>query len=456
MNSFNELELSAALLQGVDVLGYQQMTPIQAQALPLMLQGRDVLAQAKTGSGKTAAFGLALLNALEPEQVRVQSLVLCPTRELADQVAKELRALARFIPNIKVLSLCGGISIRPQLASLKHEPHVVVGTPGRIEDLLKREALNLNDLQTVVLDEADRMLDMGFLDAVERILGQVSRPHRTWLFSATYPEQIKDLSRRFQRDPATVTVAATHVASVIEQCFYRVEPADKPAAVLRLLNARQPESCLIFCHTRQDVRSLQAALNEAGVPVLALHGDLDQREREEALVRFANGSCRVLVATDVAARGLDIKALPMVLAYELPADADIHVHRIGRTGRAGERGLALTLVASREQPRVLELERAQGLEVSWAEIPPARGARPLPPPSMRTLVIDAGRRDKLRPGDILGALTGTAGLSADEVGQIDLFATRAYVAVSAEVLGRAIRGLREGGIKGRKARVRAF
>ncbi len=456
MTKFAEVPaLPPSLIQATDALGYTELTDIQAAALPPMLQRRDVVAQALTGSGKTAAFGLALLALLQPQQIRLQSLVLCPTRELADQVSKEIRALARFIPNVKVLSLCGGTPIGVHLGSLTHEPHIIVGTPGRILDLCGKGALRFDALQTVILDEADRMLDMGFLDDVSVILELIPATRNTWLFSATYPPEIRALSAKFQKDALTVTIERQHDASVIEQLFYQTEIEAKPNAVLTLLLQRQPESCLIFCNTKIDVNELKDFLWKRGVPALALHGDLEQRDRDETLVQFANGSCRVLVATDVAARGLDIKALPLVLAYELPNDADVHTHRIGRTGRAGETGVAITLVAQSEFKRADRIEALIGAPLTWSKLVGKSGAA-LPPPAMRTLVIDAGRQDKLRPGDIVGALTGAGGLQKEQVGKIDVFATRAYVAVERALADNVREKLRAGKIKGRNFRVRTL
>ncbi|HOZ06011.1 MAG TPA: ATP-dependent RNA helicase DbpA [Arenimonas sp.] len=455
MKKFTELTgLAPSLLQAVEALGYTEMTEIQAGALPLMLNSQDVLAQAKTGGGKTAAFGLALLAKLQSEQGRLQSLVLCPTRELADQVSKEIRALARFIPNVKVLSLCGGIPLRPQLASLAHEPHIVVGTPGRIQELIDKEALKLDALQSVILDEADRMMDMGFLDAVKAILKKTPNSRSTWLFSATYPEEIRAISKQFQKNPTEVTVESQHDESVIQQLFYQVEPNDKPEAVIALLIEHQPESCLIFCNTKIDAKGLTDVLWKRGISAIELHGDLEQRDRDETLVQFANGSSRVLVATDVAARGLDIKALPMVIAYELPSDADIHVHRVGRTGRAGETGLALSLVSSREMGRTSKIEEIIGTPIAWTRLPSRGNSLSMPAPAMKTLVIDAGRQDKLRPGDVLGALTGVGGLKANQIGKIDVFATRAYVAIQSAFIDSVMQKLRAGKIKGRNFRVR--
>ncbi len=456
MNSFEDTNLPTHLLKSVGAMGYAEMTEIQRHALPIMLEGKDVLAQAKTGSGKTAAFGLALLADLDSEQTRLQSLVLCPTRELADQVSKEIRGLARFIPNVKVLSLCGGISIRPQLASLVHEPHIVVGTPGRIEDLLKRQALDLSGIRTMILDEADRMLDMGFLDPISRILKKTPAHRKTWLFSATYPEEIRNISRQFQVDPVEITVDSQHDETIIEQRFYKAELADKPDAVIALLQTQQPDSCLIFCNTKIDARQLTETLCQRGVTAIELHGDMEQRDRDETLVQFANGSRRVLVATDVAARGLDIKALPMVIAYELSSDADVHVHRVGRTGRAGETGLVCCLVSGRETRRIADIEETIGSEITWSSLPRPSPYAALPEPTMRTLKMDAGRKDKLRPGDILGALTGVGGLTARKVGKIDIFATRSYVAVEREQALAVLKKLRESKIKGRKIRLRAL
>ncbi len=455
MTNFSELALSPALLQALDTLEFRQPTPVQAQTLPIMLEGQDVLAQARTGSGKTAAFGLAMLADLNSDITRLQGLVLCPTRELADQVAKDLRALARFVPNVKILSLCGGVPLRPQLASLSsHEPHIVVGTPGRVQDLIRRKALPLDGLSCVVLDEADRMLDMGFIEPIGDILNSAPTTRKTWLFSATYSDEIRHISTRFQRDAVDITITDPHTTKSIEQRFYRVENADKITALKVLLSAHNPTACLVFCHTRRDTRDVARQLQELGFSAQPLHGEIDQRQRDETVVQFANGSCQVLVATDVASRGLDIKGLPMVIAYELPHDPAVHVHRIGRTGRAGESGLACSLVSGREQQRLAAIEEHLDTSFGWQDLPALRGHKDLPRPAMKTLAIDAGRKDKLRPGDILGALTGSGGLDGKDVGKIDIFATRAYVAVARPQASATAARLRQAPIKGRKIRVR--
>ena len=454
MSLFATLPLLPALREAVAAAGYVEPTPVQARTLPPILEGRDVIAQAPTGSGKTAAFGLGLLQRLDVAGVRTQALVLCPTRELADQVAREIRRLAMAIPNVKLLLLSGGMALGPQLASLTHAPHIVVGTPGRVADLLRRQALAPGDITTLVLDEADRMLDMGFEQTLQEILEQLPRQRQTLLFSATWPESIRRIAQAALHAPVEVSVTDAISRPEIEQWFHEVETADKAGALAALLVAHQPASTVVFCNTRRDADRLSDTLRELGCAAAALHGELNQRERDEVLVRFANGSLNVLVASDVAARGLDVKALDCVVNYELPGDPDVYVHRIGRTGRAGSTGLALSLVAGREMPRALALGEHLGMPLRWAETLSA-GSDPakLRPATMRTLRIEGGRRDKLRPGDLLGALTGDAGLAAEHIGKIDIFPACAFVAVHGTHADRALRALRAGRIKGRRFRV---
>ena len=455
MTSFTTLPLKPALLASVETLGYAEMTPVQAQSLPPMLQGRDVIVQAQTGSGKTAAFGLSLLQTLDVDTIRLQALVLCPTRELADQVSKAIRKLASNLPNVKLLTLCGGMPLGPQLASLTHDPHIVVGTPGRVQEHLKRGSLHGGGIKVLVLDEADRMLDMGFAEAIDDIIGRIAKHHQTLLFSATYPDEIRSVSARVQNDPVEITVATPLEAITIEQRFHEVEPAQKIDALAQILAAEHSESSLVFCNMRRDVDAVAIELDRRGFSALALHGDMEQRDRDEVLVRFANRSCAVLVATDVAARGLDIAALPLVASYDIAHDPDTHTHRIGRTGRAGQRGLAITLCEPRERPKAMNIEALSGTPLPWRplKVTAARG-KTLHLAPMKTLVIDAGRQDKLRPGDILGALTGDAGLPATAIGKIDVYATRAYVAIQRELANKALERLRAGKIKGRNFRVR--
>ncbi|MDZ4018664.1 ATP-dependent RNA helicase DbpA [Pseudomonas sichuanensis] len=453
--AFATLPLSAAMLANLDALGYASMTPIQAQSLPVILKGQDLIAQAKTGSGKTAAFGIGLLNPINPRYFGCQALVLCPTRELADQVAKELRRLARAEDNIKILTLCGGVSLGPQIASLEHGAHIIVGTPGRIQQHLDKGTLVLDGLNTLVLDEADRMLDMGFFDAIANIIGKTPSRRQTLLFSATYPAGIEQLAKNFMRQPQQVKVEALHSDNQIEQRFIEIDAQQRLEAVTRVLGHYRPQSCVAFCFTKQQCEDVVAHLTAKGIVAQALHGDLEQRDRDQVLTMFANRSSSVLVATDVAARGLDIDGLDMVINVELARDAEIHVHRVGRTGRAGEKGVAISLVAPAEGHRAQAIEDLQQKPLRWEQLDNLKnkGGEPLLP-AMTTLCIGAGRKDKLRPGDILGALTGDAGLPGKQVGKIAIFDFVAFVAVERAVAKQAMQRLNSGKIKGRALKVR--
>ena len=452
---FSALSLSPAMLSNLTQLGYHTMTPIQAKSLPLILNRRDLIAQAKTGSGKTAAFGIGILQRLNPTWFAIQALVICPTRELADQVANELRRLARFADNTKILTLCGGAPMRPQIASLEHGAHIVVGTPGRLRDHLGRGSIDLSTLQTLVLDEADRMIDMGFYEEIAGIVSACPSHRQTLLFSATYPDDIRKSSAPFLRDPTEITVEAQHDDTRIEQRFYEVGYEQRNAAVAQLLNHFKPVSTLAFCNTKVHCRELADELRTQGFSALALYGELEQRERDEILVLFANGSCSVLVATDVAARGLDIQTLGAVINVDVSKDTEVHVHRVGRTGRGAARGLALSLCAPNEKKWVKLIEDYQRGPVSWFDLTtlePAGGAALQAP--MVTLCIMGGKKDKLRPGDLLGALTGDVGLAKDQVGKINVFEFITYVALDRRIADKAFSLLCAGNIKGRNFKMR--
>ena len=453
--SFAELALEPSLRAGLDALDYTALTPIQAQSLPAILDGRDLIAQAPTGSGKTAAFGLGLLHRIDAGIVQTQALVLCPTRELADQVGKHLRKLATGIANLKVSVLCGGIPLGPQLASLAHAPHVVVGTPGRVLELVQKDALDLRRVRTLVLDEADRMLDMGFDEPIRALVKRTPKDRQTLLFSATFPESIRTLAKAMLREPLEVSVDGGAQPAAIEAHFFEAESSRRAPQLAALLLQFKPESTVVFCNMRRDTEEVVGSLAHYGFTALALHGEMEQRDRDEVLVRFANRSCNVLVASDVAARGLDIDDIGAVVNYELPTDADTYLHRVGRTGRAGRGGLALSLVAQNERNRAALIEERQGVPIRYQRIAPLDGKpRDVPQAAMVTLRIDAGRTDKLRPGDIVGALTGDAGgLPKDAIGKIDVFATRSYVAVARGEAKHALEQLRAGRIKGRRFRV---
>ena len=454
-DAFSTLPLPSAQLANLTQLGYLAMTPVQAASLPIALAGQDLIVQAKTGSGKTAAFALALLATLDQSSKAVQALVLCPTRELADQVATEVRRLARSEDNIKTLVLCGGAPMHTQRASLEHGAHIVVGTPGRIIDHLTRGTLVLDGLKTLVLDEADRMLDMGFHDDIATIAKQCPKTRQTLLFSATYPEGIAQLSQQFMRTPKEVKVQAQHATSKIEQRFYEVRDDERLHAVSLLLAHFRPVSTIAFCNTRQQCRDLVDVLVAQGYSAVALHGELEQRDRDQVLVQFANRSCSVLVATDVAARGLDIAQLEAVINVDVSPDPQVHIHRIGRTGRVDEQGLALSLASLDEMGSVGKIEQVQGAESAWhplAELTPAPGG-PLRAP-MVTLHIMGGRKEKIRPGDVLGALTGEAGFDGSQIGKINVNEFSTYVAVDRQIADRAVKALAAGKVKGKKVKVR--
>lgn len=455
-SSFSSLSLSAELQKNLQSLGYESMTPIQAQALPHLLAGKDLIGQAKTGSGKTAAFGLSLLSKLDTELYQVQALVLCPTRELADQVAKHLRTLARSIANVKVLTLCGGVPMGPQIGSLQSGAHIVVGTPGRIEDHLRRGRLKLNRVNTLVLDEADRMLEMGFQESLEKIVAQIPKQRQTLLFSATYPPEIQSIAKRIMENPELVKVESTHDDLSIQQHFYQIETKDERFDAVRLLLLEhRPQSALIFCNTKRETQELADRLKQAGFSVTALHGDLDQRDRDQTLIKFSNKSVSVLVATDVAARGLDIDTVDAVINYHIAQENEVHTHRIGRTGRAGSSGVAHSLYNSKEQYKVVQLGIYLDREIVSERLPSASLLKTTPDqPAMATLKIDGGKKQKLRPGDILGALTGEAGIAGSDVGKITLADNWAYVAVTREQVKSALKKLSEGKLKGKNFRVR--
>ena len=455
---FDQLTLTPATLHNLAQLGYTQMTPIQAASLPLTLAGHDLIAQASTGSGKTAAFGLPLIERLQATgapSLPVQAVVLCPTRELADQVTQEIRRLARARQNVKVVTLCGGVALRGQTLSLEHGADVVVGTPGRILDHLERGSLSLAHVNTLVLDEADRMLDMGFLDDIAKVVRQCAKERQTLLFSATYPEGIAKLAAQFMRAPQTVKVEAQHSAHKIRQIYFEVTEHQRLDAVSKLLAHYRPERTLAFCNTKQQCRDLVAVLQAQGLSALALFGELEQRERDQVLVQFSNRSCSVLVATDVASRGLDVAGLEAVINVDVTPDPEIHIHRIGRTGRGDAEGLALTLASMDEMGAVGKIELLQGRESTWAmlsSLQPAEGGALQPP--MRTLQIVGGRKEKIRAGDVMGALAGECGLTREQVGKINVNEFSTYVAVQADLAKKVEAQLSRGKIKGKTVKVR--
>ena len=454
---FSTLSLAPAQLEALAGLGYSTMTPVQAQSLPAILQRKDVIIQAKTGSGKTAAFGIGLLHHLNPRFFGVQAMVMCPTRELAEQVGEVIRQLASRMRNIKVVMLCGGKPFGPQRDSLEHGAHIVVGTPGRIQDHLQRQTLDLTGVTTFVLDEADRMLDMGFAEVMATITAALPKARQTLLLSATFPDDIKKMSRSIQRQPIEVKVdnVLTHDEAVLEQLFFEIQKHERNTALLALFEHYQPGNAMVFCNTKKQCAEVAAFLQEHDIEAAAIHGDLEQRDRDQVLLQFTNNTCPVLVASDVAARGLDIPALAMVVNFELPRDGDTYVHRIGRTGRAGETGQAFSLVTPAEAPRLRVIEDHLHTNCLCDVLASLnRNPNYQLQGDMATLQFDAGRKQKLRPGDILGALTGDAGLAGEQIGKIKILDNTSYVAVARPALRQAMNYLTQGKIKGRSIRVR--
>lgn len=445
--SFRTLSLPVEWVENLDQLGYLEMTPIQARALPAGLRGEDLLGQANTGTGKTAAFGLALLTRISPAGEKPGALVLCPTRELADQVAEEIRRLARPLANTNVVTICGGRSFTRQSEALGHGVDVVVGTPGRVLDHLEKETLDLSEVQTLVLDEADRMLEMGFVDDVAKIVSAAPQRGQTLLFSATLSEEVRKMSESFQREAVFIDAVSEGEEPAIDHFLYEVGEMESLDALERVLGKHRPESAVIFCNQRDTCDQVAERLKSRGYSAESLHGGMEQRERDNTLLQFSNGSIRLLVATNVAARGLDVEELDGVINYELPRETKTFVHRVGRTGRAGEEGVAISLIHGHDGRRLEELKPHLG-----GIVPRPAAELPLsdfmpPPAEMGTIVIKGGRKDKLRPGDIVGAFTGDFGFRGDQIGDIKILDRIAFVALKREIAAEAVKKINQGRIK---------
>lgn len=370
IQSWEEM-LDQRILRAVREMGFEKLSPIQEQAIPCLLKGEDIIGQAQTGTGKTAAFGIPALQRVNPELRKLQCIILCPTRELAIQAAEELRKIAKYMSGIKVLPVYGGQEIGKQISGLRGV-QIIVGTPGRVMDHMRRHTIRLDDVNMVVLDEADEMLNMGFREDMELILGQIPNEHQTALFSATMPQPILEITGRFQKNARLVRVAAKELTiPLVSQRYYRVKSQDKDAACIRLLEYYQPALCLIFCNTKVKVDELSEALKKAGFRAEGLHGDMSQHQRDMAMRRFRNGSTNILIATDVAARGIDVDNVEAVINYDIPQDIEYYVHRIGRTGRAGRTGRSFTFASSREIYRIREIERVCHTAIEEKKLPGA-------------------------------------------------------------------------------------
>jgi ATP-independent RNA helicase DbpA len=458
-NAFSALNLKPELLTVVQELGFSEMTPIQEKSIPVLLSGKDVIGQSKTGSGKTAAFLLPILNQVEINQKTLQAIIICPTRELAIQVLAEVRKLGRGLQGLQAIALTGGGQTgREQQLELEKGVQIAVGTPGRLLDLASKDRVFLGDVRTVVLDEADKMFDMGFIVEIKNLMRELPVQRQTVLFSATFTDAVLGLSKSYQKNPQKVSIHEGAEALQIEEVTYDCEEKDKAGVLMRVLQQHQAESCIVFCNTKNTVNDLMDKFAELKASATCLHGDLEQKDRERVMALFKNGSSKIMVATDVAARGLDIENLELVVNYDFPLQPETYVHRVGRTGRAGKSGVAVTLLSARDTLKLIEIENITGrkfqkpnlgfknqfgLNWEWKQAP------------MQTVMISGGRKNKIRPGDILGALTGAAGgLKAGDIGKIEMYDTYTYVAIRADQANHALNSLRNGKIKAQKFQVK--
>ncbi|MHA6249179.1 DEAD/DEAH box helicase [Pontibacter sp. CAU 1760] len=455
MASFRDLNLSPALLQSLQELNFTTPTPIQSSAIPLLLQGQDVAGQAETGSGKTAAFGLPLLHSIDTDKQQVQALVLVPTRELAVQVRQELKQLGKHMANLKISAFYGGHSFSQERASLSHPPQVLVGTPGRLSDHIFRRTVDLGSVRQLVLDEADKLLEMGFEEEVDKIVDAMPVKRQTVLFSATMHEGVKELIADSLKNPQFVKATATTIPDQVKLVGIKVEHGQRQEVVVQLLQSIPVAGTVVFVNTRAAADELTAQLQEKGLIAKTLHGGMEQPDRDKAMTLFRNRTTQILVATDIAARGLDIAALQNIIHYELPIDAAAYLHRSGRTGRAGKSGTVYTLATARDEQKLREwelLRMDEWLKVSSLPQPSQKKSTP-DTATFATMHISAGRKDKLSPKDIVGALIAEAGMQAASIGKIEVQDRQSFVAVPADAVQHAIDSLSNGKIKGRKFKV---
>ena len=446
MSSFYTVHnIPEPLLETLKILNFTTMSEIQEKAINPILEGKDILAQSKTGSGKTLAFGIPSVMLTDTNNNKPQTLIITPTRELAEQIAVELRKVAAYKANLKILTLYGGVPLRTQADSLAKGAHILIGTPGRIQDHLAKETLVLDSIRTLVLDEADRMLDMGFYDEIVKIGSNMPRTKQTLLFSATFPEKIEKLAKALLKQPLSIKVDTILEANKIHEIVY--ESTDKFKTLSTLIQSYKPESLLIFCNTKAEVISLTDRLHAKGHSVTDIHGDLDQRERNEAVLLFSNGSKRILVATDVASRGLDIKDIELVINYDLPFDKEVYTHRIGRTGRADASGTALSLYGHNDSEKCAYItSQADKGELKDLRVDAAFRMVSL----YDTLGINGGKKTKLRAGDILGTLCKEIGIDNTMIGKITITETLSYVALHHTVIDKVYKAFKKVKIKKKK------
>lgn len=522
---FDELGLMPQIMRGIKEMGFEEMTPIQAQAIPVVMEGRDVIGQAQTGTGKTAAFGIPLLQNVDPSQKKTQALILSPTRELAIQVAEELRNLGRYMHGIKILPVYGGQDITKQIRSLKGGIQIIVGTPGRVMDHLRRKTIRCEEVTKVVLDEADEMLNMGFREDIETILEYIPEEGRqTVLFSATMPKPILEITRKYQTDAVTIKVVKKELTvSNIEQYYFDVKRKDKTEVLSRLLDYYNPKGSIVFCNTKKMVDELSTDLSVRGYFAEGLHGDMKQAQRDRVMANFRKGKTDILIATDVAARGLDIDDVEAVFNFDIPQDDEYYVHRIGRTGRAGRTGKAFSFVRGKEVYKLKDIMRYCKTKIYAQPIPSSEDVAQIKADKimdkianvieeedlhdminfiekqinesdftamdiaaaflkkelggaamggeaygggesysfgdtgaeagMVRLFINIGKKQKVKPGDILGAVAGESGISGDVVGAIDMYDKFTFVEVPQEFGKKVLAGMKNAKIKGKEIHV---
>jgi ATP-dependent RNA helicase DeaD len=467
MTTFSELGLSAPLLEALSDVGYEEPSPIQAEAIPPLLQGLDVIGQAQTGSGKTAAFGLPMLEYVDPSEHEVQGLVLTPTRELCIQVTQALRTYGQR-KGIDVVAVFGGAPIRTQQAQLRAGGHIVVGTVGRVRDLISRHSLMLHSCRFVVLDEADEMLDLGFLEDVERILALTPSSRQTALFSATMPSEIRRLADQYLYDPVVVKVkTATLTVDTVEQFALEVPAREKPTALIEVLQAERPEQAIVFVRTKIRCDQLYRTLRDKGMNVRALHGDMSQGARDGVMIAFKGGRSPLLVATDVAARGLDISTVSHVINFDVPTSPDVYVHRIGRTGRVGRSGRAITFYEPRQRREIEAIERHAGVKLApWVKdahvaptpvtAKPRRHSKPRQESDgqpVRKLIIAGGRAEGIEPSDIIHVLTAPTGLDGEAVRNVRVLERFSFAEVPATEAERVLEQATGAEVRGQALRI---
>jgi ATP-dependent RNA helicase DeaD len=519
---FDVLSLNPSILRAIEEMGFEEMSPIQAKAIPVLLEGKDVIGQAQTGTGKTAAFGIPLLQRVNPKERHLQAVVLCPTRELAIQVAEEIRKLANFMHGIKILPVYGGQEIAKQIRSLKSGVQIIIGTPGRVMDHMRRKTVKFDTVNTIILDEADEMLNMGFREDIETILSQIPEERQTVLFSATMPGPILEIARTYQKNAETIRVVKKELTvPKIEQNYYEVTQKNKEDVVSRLLDMYNPKLSLIFCNTKKQVDELTSALQGRGYFAEGLHGDLKQQQRDRVMHSFRNGRTEILVATDVAARGIDVDDVEAVFNYDVPQDDEYYVHRIGRTGRAGREGRAFTLVVGRELYKLKDIMRYCNTKIKLQPIPSLNDVTAVKADKildklvgtignddltkyidmieerlnesdytsldiaaaflkmnmgeditkaedvknnadfgdtgaeegMVRLFINLGKNQKIRPGDILGAIAGETGMPGKLIGSIDMYDKYTFVEVPREHASDVIQVMKSAKIKGKSINI---